>query len=333
MPAPRPDAAPQRRRFALLLAALGSVLAILAATVASAAADSYPRPATIVIDSITSDAHQAPAGTPDGSVPYVLVQAGDTFQVHVSFHDATGAPAAFSKDTPLTITSNQGTLSQTTGIAPKGATSATLDTSLLQPANQVSLTVATGSKSAGTVASGTSDPNTQLFDVLSEIRPFNGTAPAVSFQGGIGGDDESCANPTSANPVCGVLVLPHGAQSSQVLLSLGQCDTTYAGCGSTRGSVVQVLADLGGLYTRTDPAELVVKCDKSLCGSGAINKQTLSFSLSGNDPLAEAPACPAKGTVGADQQACVDYVQSTRDNSDDTLLYLLFPDDMRGSVG
>jgi hypothetical protein len=323
-------AAPRRRRLALLLAVLGSALALLAATVNSAAADSYPRPATIVIDSITSNAHQAPTGTPGDSVPYVLVQAGDTFDINVSFHDATGAPAAFTKDTPLTITSHQGTLSQTSGTAPKGATSATLHTSLLQPANQVSLTVAAASKSAR-VTSGTSAPS-QLFDVLDELRLVD-TTPAVGFQSGIGGDNDSCANATSANPVCGVLVLPHGARSSQVLLSLGQCDTTYAGCGSTRGSVVQALADLGGLYTRTDPAELVVKCDRSLCGSGAINKQHVSFSLNGNDALTTAPPCPAKGTVGADQKACVDYVQSTRDNSDDTLLYLLFPNDMRGSVG
>jgi hypothetical protein len=324
-------AAQRRGRLVLLLAVLGSVLTLLATTVDSASADSYPRPTKIVIDSITSDAHQAPSGTPNGSVPYVLVQAGDTFSINVSFQDATGAPAAFTQNTPLTISSNQGTLSQTSGIAPKGATSATLQTSMLQPANQVSLTVAAGSKSAK-VTPGTSAPS-QLFDVLSEIRPFNGTAPAVTFQGGIGGDDQSCTNPTSANPVCGVLILAHGAQSSQVLMSLGKCDSSYAGCGSTRGSVVQVLADLGGLYTRTDPAELVVKCDKSVCGSGAINKQTLSFSTSGNGALTRAPACPAKGTVGADQQACVDYVQSTRDNSDDTLLYLLFPNDMRGSVG
>jgi hypothetical protein len=123
-----------------------------------------------------------------------------------------------------------------------------------------------------------------------------------------------------------------------VLLSLGACDSAYAGCGSTRGSLVQTLADLhdevtGDLYTKTSPATLFMKCDKSLCGSGSIQSKTLSYSLKGNAALQTAPACPAKGTVGADQDACVDYVVSKRDGSGDTYLYLLFTEDARVSFG
>ena len=42
---------------------------------------------------------------------------------------------------------------------------------------------------------------------------------------------------------------------------------------------------------------------------------------------------PRKNTIGADQVACVDYVQSKRDGSGDTYLYLLLTRDARVSVG
>ncbi len=45
----------------------------------------------------------------------------------------------------------------------------------------------------------------------------------TGFQEGIGGEDD-CAVATPANPVCGVVILPQGASSSQVLLSLGPCE-------------------------------------------------------------------------------------------------------------
>lgn len=319
---------PRFRALALLL--LGALLSAVGAVLPSVASAAGTNPVRIVVDQVTSDVH-APADTPAGAVPYVLVQAGGTFHVRVSFYDASGAPAAFSKDTTLTIASNHGTLSRTTGLAPRNATTATLDSSLLQATNQVELTVSVAGRTSRTVTAGTSSP-AQRFDVVKELR-FAGAAPSVSFSQGIGGDDSSCQNATTTNPVCGVLTLPHGARSSQVLLSLGACDATYAACGSTQGSVVQALGDLEGLYSNTDPATLLMKCDKSLCGGGAIRNQHLSFSLGGNDALGTAAPCPAKGTVGVGQDACVDYVQSQRDGSGDTLLYLLFTRDMRGSVG
>jgi hypothetical protein len=125
-------------------------------------------------------------------------------------------------------------------------------------------------------------------------------------------------------------MLPRGAVSEKVLLSLGACDSAYAGCGSSKGSLVQTLADLTGLYTKTSPATLLMKCDKTLCGSGSIQSKRLSYSLLGNAPLELAAACPSKGTVG-DEPACVDYVQSKRDGSGDTHLYWLVPRDARMS--
>lgn len=313
------------RLLLVLLACLGLAVAGLVAGAANAAS---PAPVRIQIDGISS-ATAAPAGTPDGSVPYVLVKAGDDFVVDVSFYDASGAPASFNSDTTLEISSSAGTLTPSTGIAPKGETSAHLTTSLSSAANQVALTVSVPGKGKrpSDVAPGTSSAG-QLFDVVSQLR-FEDSA--TDFSQGIGGDG-NCTEATRQDPVCGIVLLPKGA-NSQVLLSLGVCDSAYAGCGSDKGSVVQTLADLSALYSKADPATIVMKCDKSLCKGGAIQNFHLSFSFSGNDALGTAQPCPAKGTIGADQDACVDYVQSKRDGSGDTHLYLLVPRDVRISVG
>jgi hypothetical protein len=97
--------------------------------------------------------------------------------------------------------------------------------------------------------------------------------------------------------------------------------------------VVQTLANLTGLYPKDDPATVIMKCDKTLCGTGAIRDVFLNFSLLGDASLARAAACPRKNTIGTDQVACVDYVQSKRDGSGDTYLYLLLTRDARVSVG
>ena len=332
---------PRWRLFVLALVGCLSV-AIGGFVTSTATAVSPTAPVRMILTGVTSTV-AAPAGTPSGAVPYVLVQAGGSFTVHVSFYDSSNAPTSFSNDTTLSVTSNRGKLSPATGVAVKGATSADITTSLATPANQVSVTVAvasgqfkglSASSSDGTPAftfiDGSQIPD-QRFDVLAELHSPSPVGAGGAL--GIGGDDDSCTNATSAKPVCGILNLPFGASSS-VVLALGACDPSYAACGSNKGAVVQALADLSGLgYTKSAPALLVVKCDKSLCGGGAIQNVHLEFSLGGNDALSLAGPCPAKNTIGANQSACVDYVQSKRDGSGDTHLYLLFDQDMRTSVG
>lgn len=326
------------RETRVLRAPIRAALAVLALALtgvglqSGVAAGGSPKPVRIVVDRVFSSL-SAPVGTPEGAVPYALVVAGEPFSVQVSFYDAAGEPASFAQDTSLSITTNTGSANlpqPATGTAPGGATSVTLTTSLPSPANQVRVTVAApGLKGPKAVTPGTSSPD-QRFDVLAELR-LEDSAAGSPFTAGIGGDS-NCTSATRDNPVCGVLMLPNGAQSSQVLLSRGLCDATYAGCGSARGSVIQFLGDLDGLYTPTSPAAMLVRCDKSLCGRGAIAKTVLNYSLLGNAALGPAPACPAKNTIGSGQEVCVDYVQSTRDNAGDTLLYLLLTSDARISV-
>lgn len=323
----------------LRLSALAAVgcLAVAAGLFATSTATAATTASQMVITGIDGPTTiQVPSGIPGTSVPYVVVQAGPVsnpssqFTVHVSFFDSAGNPAPFgSNPTTFSITSNRGSLSPSTATAPGGATSVDIVTSLATAANQVAVTVTTGK---GNKAVSTTSSESQLFDVVKSLK----TIPSLtgSSSAGIGGNDNSCTQATTTNPVCGVLILPYGA-SSGVLLSLGACDATYAKCGSTKGAVVQALVDLsGGSYSRTSPATLIVKCDKSLCGGGAIQNVHLSFSLGGNSALQDADPCPAKGTIGfnADgtpQEACVDYVQSKRDGSGDTHLYLNTDRDIR----
>jgi hypothetical protein len=328
--------APRPRRLLIALAAGLMTAGLLVGLQAGVASAGPPTPARIDLVEISSGT-AAPSGTPDTAVPYVLVEAGGAVHLRIEVRDARGKLTSFAKDTTLVVRASTGAGNQPvphpSWVIPARQSTHELTTSLSQPANQVRLTVAVagnggpgkGGKPTGPAPGVASDA--QVFDVLEEIRL---EASAPGFARGIGGDG-TCSEATTEHPVCGVVLLPNGAVSPQVLLSLGVCDEAYAGCGSTRGSVVQVLANLTGRYTPTSPATVVMKCDKTLCGGGAIHKQSLSYSLAGNAALTPAPPCPAKNTVGATQEVCIDYVQSNRDRSGDTHLYLLFTRDARVS--
>lgn len=313
-----------RRLIALLLA--GALAATLGGMHVRTASAAPPAPVEIRLDSISS-ATKAPSGTPGTSIPSVLAVADQELTVTVSFWDSSGRAASFSKDTRITVTSDRGTVTSIDTVARKNLVTADLRVSVPEPVNQVRLGVAFTS---GKVTYSDTATDLQRFDVLSQLR-FEGAEPDVAFTAGIGGKDD-CSEATAQDPVCGIVILPRGAASSQVLLSLGPCgDSAYSGCGDPDGSVVQTLAALAG-YTSTDPAMILMKCDKTLCGGGSIQDQVLFYTLDGNTALTRATPCPAKGTVG-DEPACLDYVQSKRDGAGDTHLYLLFTRDARVSVG
>ncbi len=339
--------APRRRGLVFaLLAALVATLGGVVTTAAPATRPSHPTspaPVTVVIDRVTSDL-VLPTGLPADAVPYVLVKAGDTVHVDVSFYDASGAPASFTKDTTLTITSNVGTLSTVTGTALKGSPTATVDTSLTTAVNQVELTVGAGSGPKAPTPGMSYVPGVKdlRFDVLTDIKPNVPSTSGVAFEAGIGGGGGDCGDPTPSAPVCETVILPRGA-GSNVLLSIGACDTDvrslYAPCfkgnkGASGGAIVQALfAPPAGGYSVDDPAIVIVKCDKSLCGGGSIRGRTVMYSLRGNSPLVAADPCPSKSTMATAGVPCVDYVQSKRDGAGDTHLYLLTDQDIRTGIG
>ena len=319
--------------FACLVAALGG---------AAATAAPPTSPVTVVIDSVTSDV-VLPTGLPGAAVPYVVVKAGGTIHVRVSFYDASGAPASFNKDTRLTITSNVGTLTAGDGTALKGSSTATIDTTLTTAVNQVVLTVSAGSGPKAPTPGSSYVPGGKdlRFDVLSDVSPHLPGTNGTAFQAGFGGND-ACADATEAAPVCELVILPRGA-GSDVLLSVGACDTDvsspYAPCftgpkGIIGGAVLQALfAQPSTRYAVDSPATVVVKCDKSLCGSGSIQGLKVIYSLGGNSPLTAADPCPSKNTMATAGVPCVDYVQSKRDGAGDTHLYLLTDRDIRTGIG
>ena len=165
------------------------------------------------------------------------------------------------------------------------------------------------------------------------------------------GDEDADADGTAPcfpgpGTVCGDLLPPAGTSfGANGHLSQGECATTDTKCIDTYVQAIVTLP-VTPPGTATDPATLVMKCDKDACGVGAIKNKTLQVTLSpehpdANDPLAkdyEAPPCSAKGVVDYDPLAdlgvgnlpfCVDYVQSTRDNAGNTVLYLLFVEDAK----
>ncbi len=327
MRVPQPSLPGRPRHRSAVLALVLTLLAAFGVALSSTATAASTAPASIRIDAVTSNT-TAPTGTPTGAVPVVLAAIGDTVHVDVSLYDASGLPTSFDRDTVVTITSTGGAVLQPIKTVKAGDSRPRIDVSFTQAANGIVLTATVGK--GGNAFSDTTDKETdKIFDVAKLLVEKRGVTPGTSVQQGIGGDTE-CQNATSTNPVCGVLVLPHGAQSSKVLLTTGVCDANTPCLNAKTGSVVQALADLSGLYANADPATLIMKCDKTLCPGGSIQNYHVFYSRTATGTLQVAPDCLVKATLNAGAQACVDYVQSTRDNSGDTYLYLLFTSDMRG---
>jgi hypothetical protein len=135
---------------------------------------------------------------------------------------------------------------------------------------------------------------------------------------------------SSSNPVCATLLLPNGAAST-VTLAQGSCNPYTSCLAPGAPMLVDARADLGGLYGKTNPATLVLECDKSLCGQGGVNSYPIWFQSSdGNTILPQIPACPSKGTLG-DTIACQDFVQNHRDNAGNLIAYVLFDEDAKAT--
>ena len=305
------------------IAAMTLLVAALASTVNARAASPLPAP-TQIHASVSSDI--APPCQPSQTCgnPGPLVVQNTLFNLHIHLTDDTGAEAAFNKDTKLVLSASApGTLSATTLTVAGGSSTADLMVSYSTFANGVTITVSSSGKGAKTssVSPGTTDP----FDVLQTLESF--AQPGAGFQHGIGPDD--CATVSSTDPVCGILVLPNGANTG-VLLSTGSC--TNIGC-NTKGTVTQFIGDISGLYSKTNPATLIIKCYRSVCGRGGVS-QLLGLAADSQQAgaLNTAPPCPAKNTIGNDQSYCTDQVQNVRINADDSLVYILFADDFRGSL-
>jgi hypothetical protein len=303
---------------------------VIGAAIAAPPAGAAPAPAPAGISAAASTDNSTLGG--GLAVPAVLVAADSPFVLTVTL---TPAGATFNTDTKLSLTASLasgahpgGSLSPASIVMPAGVNSAQFSVSYSAVENgvQVTVSVAKASGKISQVTPGT----TAAFDVLKTVEIFPATEPSLGT--GLGVGDAGCTS-DSTEPECGTVVLPRGFSSQNGALSLGAC-TSDLGC--TAGSqVVQFIADLGSAYSPQDPATLIIRCSKQLCAGKAVSSYTLKVSFSATGPLnlVSAP-CATKGVAldAAGNTFCTDYVQSHRDNAGDTLLYLLFVHDFRGST-
>jgi hypothetical protein len=323
-----------RFRTAALLAA--SMLVASAAAVAIAPAQGVVQPPTPTGVSASAGTDNSGLG---GAVPTVLVQTGQDFELTVTL---TPAGAAFKSDTTLALTPSlspsgtpKGKFSPSSITMPAGVNSATFDVAYTAVDNGVVLTVGKPASKGKPV--DLQPGSTAPFDVLKELSRFAKDDPRLPDGLGVGNAD--CTQ-TSTESACGILYLEHGSKSDGAL-SIGAC-TADLGC-KTGSQVVQAIADLGEpgsttnppLYSASDPALLIYRCDKKLCSGKGINSYKLKVSFQATGPLdLTASPCVSKGVASdADgRDFCLDYVQSHRDNSGDALFYFLFTHDMRAST-
>ena len=318
-----------RRRYLGLLSA-GAALSALALSpvlTGTAHADSLPAPAFASVSEATGDVVTSPVG--GQAKPTVITQTGASVDVTVSLWTSAAktTPAAFNKDTDFTLTSGGVSVTRT---FPANVTSKVFTTGAFGPAvNQTTVSVSFPSLKGKSAISPASSPT--VFDVLTFVAADTAGA---GYTRNVGKGGATCGEVTAQEPFCATVLLPNGA--GNIVVGTGTCgDIAYTGCKVAQNSfVIELLADLTGRYSATAPATLILSCDKIYCGNGAIKNNVPSLTSLGNAPLADVPACAAKGVGPAPDSlvdACVDYVQSTRDNAGDTHLYVLFTRDLRGS--
>jgi hypothetical protein len=319
-----------RGRGRLGLLAVGSALVALGTGpgIAGVAHAASPAVASLSVGAVTGGAlSPLPAGST--KTPSVITAVGRQVTVHVDFLAADGTATSFGKATDLALTTGGGGSSTTT--VGKDATFADL-TSLpfTSAVNRTTVTVSVpSSKGKGAIAA---QPSLTVFDVLLTLDAAV-PVPTNGIVRNVGKDGADCGEVTESAPMCATVILPYGVVGNNVVLGTGACgpsgDAAYTLCDANRGSfVLELLADLGPAYTQQTPATVILSCDKKFCGKGSIQKNVPSFTPGGNTTLVKLLPCTAKGVAPA-TGACVDYVQSTRDNAGDTHLWVLFAEDAR----
>jgi hypothetical protein len=338
------SAARTRRRPLLVLAVAACLAAGVSGplvTSASAAPPIKPPPPVKLEIISLLDTSQVSAGLPD-TAPAAnaagFAIAGASFAVTVRSEDATGAAAVVERNTAVTLSA-----ASLDGVSALGGTlGGTVTGTLLKGTSQVVISGVTYSTAENIRVVASADPKAELApdDIPTSVVY---TATYQKNVGKNGKVDLAGCSMTPSVPTCVSLLLPEGATGS-VLLSSGACVGAGAGpCKTnTEGQtvrLVQALVSLPATTTFANPATMIVGCDKSICGQGAINNFPLQVDIANNGTFVTPDPCPARGVIGENQiitasgakigRACLDYRQSTRDNAGDTITYLLFDYDIK----
>ena len=305
------------RAHARLVAMLAAFIAALALVPALPAAASPIKPSRVAVGAVV-----------DGATGLQQPVKGQAFDISFTVVDDAGTLAPLKQATTFTVSAPDGPpLTGTTTVTlAKGATGGTISGAIYSSfGNGVVLNITGGSLAPGRIT----------VNVLAQA--YRGPKLTPGVDGGVTVSNPGCVEATSELPVClSALVLPNGGQGFPTL-SAGSC----VGIVDCQGLLVEALANLKttaddgtvvSLYTRDHPATMVIRCDKSLCGSGGVPSYRLTADV-GNG-FTDAPPCPSKGVISSDSTLpdfCYDTVASTRDNSGDLIAYVLFAGDVRAS--
>lgn len=319
------------RRLAWPFAWIAALLGLAGLVLPPGASAGPPSPPTVTLTLSTENTTYL-----GGAVPRVLAQAGVTsILVDLKSTSSFNQDVTFTLNVTLADPSSKpsGALTPNTLTLRAGQTDAQTSVTYSAVDNGVVIT-AVPVKKQPTVTSVPSDP----FDSLRTLEYADKGATSL------GGN--TCTQTTQESN-CGVAVMPLSFSSDQAALSTGACSSGL-NC-KTGSTIVQFIANMGSfatgdsLYTQTSPATLIIRCDKTQCGNGGVTKFNIYYTLSATGPLnIQAPACLVKGQANpAPTDAnggptgppvpCTDYVNSTRDNAGDLLLWLNFTEDIRST--
>ncbi|MDV3222071.1 hypothetical protein [Intrasporangium sp.] len=293
---------------------IGLVAVIGLTTSPAVAAKPPPTPLPEVTVSVSTDNSGL-----DGAVPAVLARAGDPIELLLTTTVPFYQDVTFTLDVSVADGSPDGILSPNQVTLPAKATSVAASVAYSAVENGVVITPSVGGK--GKPIAFTAIPS-MAFDSLRTLQ--------FAQQGATTVGTDTCTTTTDETN-CGVALLPLSFASARAALSTGATADECAGRPCKAGStVVQFIAALEG-YTAEAPATMIYRCDKSQCGNGGVNKFKVYYSYASSGPLSEAPACLVKNQANPGGEACVDYVNSQRDNAGDLLLYFHFTHDLRGT--
>jgi hypothetical protein len=310
-----------RRHRARILAVVTVVLAAaVGSVVAPQLASARPLPGpTAQITVTTAFSQSFPAGLVTPGVGSSYVVKGQAFDVTFT----TNVPLSTTKSTPLVLTITSGPDAGTLSIPydlPANATSGKiLGAVLASAANNVGLKVAVDARKTDVV------PGTLNVDVFKTAALVTQGTTLVGFGGG-GGPGVPCI-PTAVEQQCLDLLLPENGMLSDGLVSEGSC-TGFCGNFGTFVSQVLVAVD-SSIYNESNPIEVVVKCDKTLCPGKGISTYKVYVELVPGAGATLSPACAVKGVVSPGEQFCTDYVQSKRDGAGDLNLVVELPIDAK----
>lgn len=293
--------------------ALATALVVSAAFAGGTALGAPPGSTKLVITSVADDGTGLP-------VPI----AGQPFTVSVELQDQAGNPLVTTKKIDVTLSVSEGTLQgTTTGTIAKDQSGTHIGGVVYPDTANVTLFA-----SAKNIATGS------WFLTVQKTAVAFGTSQAAFTVSTCGPGD-----PSPANPKCIVAEFHNGAPSGYA--AHGSC-LAYPGvvegtCPTTEStadvSLISLISDLGGLYTKTDPLKVSWLCDVSACprgtGSPSSGNPFTTLFVETDAGFVASPSCPSKGTIGPDQKFCTDYVQSSGLPGGDLLLVILFDGDPR----